>query len=97
MNDEPPFKPVVWVGSSRKDLREFPDAVQESSCARTASSIERNAPVQRYAGMPLISVRGPSRVSPAPRVLPPGSSTGLVFNKGHSHDRCRGTRAFRHG
>jgi hypothetical protein len=29
MNDEPPFKPVVWVGSSRKDLREFTDAVQD--------------------------------------------------------------------
>ena len=26
---ESPFKPVVWVGSSRKDLREFPDAVQD--------------------------------------------------------------------
>jgi phage-related protein len=29
MTDEPSFKAVVWVGSSRKDLREFPDAVQE--------------------------------------------------------------------
>ena len=32
MNDEPEqpsFKPVVWVGSSLKDLREFPDAVQD--------------------------------------------------------------------
>jgi len=29
MPDEPPFKPVVWVGSSRKDLREFPDVVQD--------------------------------------------------------------------
>src|SRR5580692_6943661 len=30
MNDEPPsFKPAVWIGSSRKDLREFPDAVQD--------------------------------------------------------------------
>ena len=27
-NDEPSFKPVVWVGTSLKDLREFPDAVQ---------------------------------------------------------------------
>lgn len=26
---EPPLKPVMWVGSSRKDLREFPDDVQE--------------------------------------------------------------------
>ena len=25
----PLFKPVVWVGSSRKDLREFPDTVQD--------------------------------------------------------------------
>jgi len=23
------LKPVIWVGSSRKDLREFPDAVQD--------------------------------------------------------------------
>jgi len=29
MTDEPPFKPVVWVGSSRKDLREFPEALQD--------------------------------------------------------------------
>jgi len=29
MSDEPSFKPVVWVGSSRKDLRYFPDAVQD--------------------------------------------------------------------
>jgi len=30
MTDEPPLlKPVVWVGSSRKDLREFPDPVQD--------------------------------------------------------------------
>lgn len=24
-----PLKPVIWVGSSRKDLREFPDPVQD--------------------------------------------------------------------
>ena len=29
MADDLPFKPVVWVGSSRKDLREFPDPVQD--------------------------------------------------------------------
>lgn len=29
MADEPPFKPVIWVGSSRKDLREFPGPVQD--------------------------------------------------------------------
>jgi phage-related protein len=29
MTDELSFKPVVWVGSSRKDLREFPDNVQD--------------------------------------------------------------------
>ena len=29
MVDDLPFKPVVWVGSSRKDLREFPDPVQD--------------------------------------------------------------------
>lgn len=29
MTDEPNFKPVVWVGSSRKDLRQFPDLVQD--------------------------------------------------------------------
>ena len=28
MNAEPPLKPVIWVGSSRKDLREFPEPVQ---------------------------------------------------------------------
>ena len=29
MIDEPSLKPVVWVGSSRKDLRKFPDNVQD--------------------------------------------------------------------
>jgi phage-related protein len=29
MVDEPSLKPVIWVGSSRKDLREFPDPVQD--------------------------------------------------------------------
>lgn len=29
MTDEPLLKPVIWVGSSRKDLREFPDPVQD--------------------------------------------------------------------
>jgi phage-related protein len=30
MTDEPPsFKPVIWVGSSRKDLHEFPEPVQD--------------------------------------------------------------------
>jgi phage-related protein len=29
IDNEPTFKPVVWVGSSRNDLREFPDSVQD--------------------------------------------------------------------
>ena len=29
MPSEPPLKPVVWVGSSLKDLRTFPDPVQD--------------------------------------------------------------------
>ena len=29
MTDEPLLKPVIWVGSSRKDLRAFPDPVQD--------------------------------------------------------------------
>ena len=29
MTEEPPLKPVVWVGSSRNDLRAFPDPVQD--------------------------------------------------------------------
>lgn len=29
MADEASFKPVIWVGSSRKDLREFPEPVQD--------------------------------------------------------------------
>ena len=29
MTDAPSFKPVIWVGSSRKDLREFPEIVQD--------------------------------------------------------------------
>ena len=29
MPDEPPLKPVVWLGSSRKDLRALPELVQD--------------------------------------------------------------------
>jgi phage-related protein len=29
MPDESSLKPVIWVGSSRKDLREFPEPVQD--------------------------------------------------------------------
>jgi len=29
MTDEPSLKPVIWVGSSRRDLREFPEPVQD--------------------------------------------------------------------
>jgi phage-related protein len=29
MPEEPPLKPVVWVGSSRNDLRALPDPVQD--------------------------------------------------------------------
>jgi phage-related protein len=28
MTEETPLKPVVWMGSSRKDLTRFPDSVQ---------------------------------------------------------------------
>ena len=29
MADEPVLKPVIWLGSSRKDLRSFPEPVQD--------------------------------------------------------------------
>jgi phage-related protein len=29
MTDEPLLKPVIWVGSSHKDLRAFPEPVQD--------------------------------------------------------------------
>jgi len=29
MPDEQPLRPVIWVGTSRKDLREFPEPVQD--------------------------------------------------------------------
>jgi phage-related protein len=29
MTDETSLKPVIWVGSSRQDLREFPEPVQD--------------------------------------------------------------------
>ena len=29
MINDPPLKPVIWVGSSRKDLRNFPNPVQD--------------------------------------------------------------------
>jgi len=30
MTDEPPLKPVIWVGASLRDLREFPAQVQDN-------------------------------------------------------------------
>lgn len=29
MTDDPPLKPVIWIGTSLKDLREFPPPVQD--------------------------------------------------------------------
>jgi phage-related protein len=29
MTDDQSLKPVIWVGSSRRDLRQFPEAVQD--------------------------------------------------------------------
>jgi len=29
MRQQPAMKPVVWIGSSRRDLRDFPDAAQD--------------------------------------------------------------------
>ena len=29
MPDEPSLKPVIWIGSSLKDLREFPESVRD--------------------------------------------------------------------
>ena len=29
MTDEPSLKPVIWIGSSRQDLRKFPESVQD--------------------------------------------------------------------
>lgn len=29
MTPEPPLNPVIWVGTSRRDLREFPEPVQD--------------------------------------------------------------------
>ena len=29
MTEESPFKPVIWIGSSRKDFGEFPDPVKD--------------------------------------------------------------------
>lgn len=29
MTDEPPLKPLIWVGASLKDLRQFPAPVQD--------------------------------------------------------------------
>ena len=29
MTGQPPLKPLIWVGSSRKDLRAFPEPVQD--------------------------------------------------------------------
>ena len=29
IDNEPRIKPVIWVGSSRRDLREFPDIVKD--------------------------------------------------------------------
>jgi phage-related protein len=61
MSDEPSFKPVVWVGSSRKDLREFPEAVQDHMgyalyVAQQGGKHRDTKPLTRFGGAGVVGI-----------------------------------------
>jgi len=44
MFEEPPLRPVIWVGTSRKDLRSFPEPVQDLSATPCIPPSARKTP-----------------------------------------------------
>ena len=41
MTEEPPLKPLIWVGSSRKDLRAFPEPVRSMRAFQPSDELVR--------------------------------------------------------
>ena len=61
MSDEPPLRPVVWVGSSRKELREFPDPVQDHMgyalyLAQRGGKHRDTKPLTRFGGAGVVEI-----------------------------------------
>lgn len=62
MRQQPDMKPVVWVGSSRKDIREFPEAVQKG-VGRALQQAQQGAkpasakPVMGFGGASVLEIR----------------------------------------
>jgi phage-related protein len=61
MSDEPSLKRVVWVGSSRRDLRALPDAVQDRVgyalyIAQRGSKHQDAKPLKGYGGAGVVEV-----------------------------------------
>lgn len=101
MTDDPPLRPVIWVGTSRKDLRAFPEPVQDHVgyalyVAQRGDRHRDTKPLFGFGGVGVVEVvkdfRGdtfPSRVRVAARrcrVRPPCVSEEV-------EDRARDTPA----
>jgi phage-related protein len=61
MSDEPSLKRVVWMGSSRRDLRELPDAVQDRIgyalyMAQQGGKHQDAKPLKGYGGAGVVEV-----------------------------------------
>jgi len=61
MTDEPRLKPVVWVGSSRKDLRGFPEPVQDHLgyalyLAQRGSKHQDTKPLTGFSGAEVLEI-----------------------------------------
>jgi len=67
MLEEPSLKPVVWVGSSRRDLRAFPDPVQDhmgyAIYIAQQGGKHRDAKVRGFGGAGIVEVVKDFRVT----------------------------------
>jgi len=65
---DPPLRAVVWVGSSRKDLRAFPAATQDTRC--TSRNKGRHRETKTLAGFGSAGVVETSRTIVATHSVP---------------------------
>jgi phage-related protein len=73
MPDEPPLKRVVWVGSSRKDLRALPGAVQDHvgyalNLAHRGGRHRDAKTLKGYSGAGVVESSGTTAAIPSGRV-----------------------------
>jgi len=59
--DAPPLKPLIWVGSSGKDFREFPDPVKDDMgyalfVAQKGGKHEKAKPLKGFGGAGVVEI-----------------------------------------